>query len=320
MKHPPKALIAAIVLAIGGAAAWLAWKPAPGGPEGLAGYIEGETLHLAAPVAGVVAQVAVARGQRVEAGAPLFLMDPRTLGAQQDEARATIVQGRTQIDAAQASYAQALAAAEAARAVAANARANADRYTALRRANPGAVAAVEVDRFVAEARAAQAQAQAAGRQATAAQAQIASARAGVDRAGAGLAELGVRADLLGPRAPTSGRIEEVYFQVGEWAGANQPVVSLLPDAKVKVRFFVPETSVALYRPGARVRFRCDGCGAEREATVAYVSPRAEFTPPVIYSRQNRDRLVFLVEASPADPASLSPGLPVEVTPLSTTAP
>jgi HlyD family secretion protein len=89
----------------------------------------------------------------------------------------------------------------------------------------------------------------------------------------------------------------------------------LPDDKVKLRFFVPETAVALYPPGREVRFDCDGCGAERRATIAYVSPRPEFTPPVIYSRESRDRLVFLVEARPDDPAGLTPGLPVDVVPL-----
>ena len=64
-----------------------------------------------------------------------------------------------------------------------------------------------------------------------------------------------------------------------------------------------------------MRFRCDACGAERLATISYVSSRAEFTPPVIYSRGSRDRLVFLVEARPDNPAQLTPGLPVDVTPL-----
>ena len=320
MKRPPKALIALVVLVLAGAAAWFAWRPSPQGPEGLAGYVEGETLHLAAPVAGVVARMSVERGQRVEAGAALFAMDARTLGAQQDEARAGVAQGQTEVEAARAAHAQALANAEAQRAVAANARANANRYTSLRRADPDAVAAIEVDRFVAEARAAEAQAAAAARQANAARAQVDAAEAGVRRAGAGLTQLGVQADLLGPRAPAAGRIEEVYFQPGEWAAANQPVVALLPDAKVKLRFFVPEASVALYRPGVAVRFRCDACGAARSARVTYVSPRAEFTPPMIYSRRNRERLVFLVEARPDDPASLTPGLPVEVAPLRGAAP
>lgn len=311
----PKLLIALAVVALAATIVWFMTRPNREGTDVLSGYIEGENLYLSSPSAGVVSRVSVSRGQRVEAGAALFTMDARTVGSQQDEARASIAQGQTQVTAAEAQWREAQAQAEAQEALAANAEKLADRYAAVRRADPGALAAQELDKANAEARATAAQAAAARRQAAAAQAQIAAARAQVRRAGAGLAEIGVRADLQSPRAPAAGRIEEVYFQNGEWAGANQPVVSLLPDAKVKLRFFVSETAVAAYRPGQTVRFRCDGCGAERAATIAYVSPRAEFTPPVIYSRENRERLVFLVEAQPSDPASLTPGLPVEITPL-----
>ena len=102
---------------------------------------------------------------------------------------------------------------------------------------------------------------------------------------------------------------------GEWAAANQPVVSLLPDDRIKVRFFVPEKDVARYRPGTSVRFSCDSCASGLSAKITYVSPRPEFTPPVIFSRDSRDRLVFMVEALPAKPANLMPGLPVDVVPL-----
>jgi HlyD family secretion protein len=84
---------------------------------------------------------------------------------------------------------------------------------------------------------------------------------------------------------------------------------------VRLRFFVPEREVARYRIGRQVRFACDGCAAGLSATINYVSPRPEFTPPVIYSLQSRDRLVFLVEARPASPRGLTPGQPVDVTPL-----
>jgi HlyD family secretion protein len=312
----PKAAVALVVLAVAGGLAWLIWRPGSDDSPTLSGYIEGDVLQLAAPVAGLISQLSVADGDRIESGATLFVMDPRSLDAQQAEARAQVTQGRTQVAAAEAAQSQAAANARAQDAVAANARGVAERYAALRRADPGALAAQELDQAVADARAATAQAEAARRQAAAAQAQVANARAGVERAGAGLTELGVRADLLSARAPAGGRIERVYFQQGEWAGANQPVVSLLPDARVKLRFYVPERQVAAYRPGVSVRFRCDGCGsAERSAVINYVSPRPEFTPPIIYSRESRDRLVFLVEARPHDPASLTPGLPVDVTPL-----
>ena len=93
------------------------------------------------------------------------------------------------------------------------------------------------------------------------------------------------------------------------------MVSLLPPANVKVRFYVPETVVGTLRLGDAVIVRCDGCGADIPARVRFIAAQAEFTPPVIYSRENRSKLVFLVEARPETPnAALHPGLPVEVAP------
>jgi HlyD family secretion protein len=128
-------------------------------------------------------------------------------------------------------------------------------------------------------------------------------------------EAQIRIGQLSPPAPAAGRIEDVYFQQGEWVNANQAVVALLPDNKVKVRFYVPEQQVAAYAPGRTVHFSCDGCAGGLKAVIRYVSPRPEFTPPIIYSRDSRDRLVFMVEAYPTNPASLQPGLPVDVEPL-----
>jgi HlyD family secretion protein len=124
-----------------------------------------------------------------------------------------------------------------------------------------------------------------------------------------------RLDLISPKAPAAARVQDVFYQSGEWVAANQPVVALLADDRVRLRFYVPQAQVELYRPGTRVQFSCDGCQPGLGARINFVSPRAEFTPPVIYSRESRDRLVFLVEALPDKPADLLPGLPIDVTPL-----
>ena len=88
---------------------------------------------------------------------------------------------------------------------------------------------------------------------------------------------------------------------------------MLPPGNVQIRFYVPETALASLRPGGNVRVRCDGCPSDVDARVSYIAPQAEYTPPVIYSRENRAKLVFLVEARPATPVPfLHPGLPVEV--------
>ena len=134
------------------------------------------------------------------------------------------------------------------------------------------------------------------------------------QAKAAVTEATSRQNQLSPHAPSDAVVEDVFFRPGEWAPANQPVVSLLPDAQVKIRFFVGETVLAAYRPGESVRFSCDGCKAQT-ATITFVSPRAEFTPPVLYNRDQRKRLVFLIEARPERPRELSPGQPVDVTPL-----
>ncbi|HEX7758108.1 MAG TPA: HlyD family secretion protein, partial [Caulobacteraceae bacterium] len=145
--------------------------------------------------------------------------------------------------------------------------------------------------------------------------QIRAADSKVREASAGLSAAGARLSDLSPTSPGRARVEDVFFQRGEWVGANQPVVSLLPDDRITIRFFVPEREVARYRPGQGVRFACDGCARGQSAVISYVSPQPEFTPPVIYSLGARDRLVFLVEARPAHPERLTPGLPVDVTPL-----
>ena len=281
----------------------------------LSGYIEGESLFLAAPVAGTVGTIAAQEGQRVPAGAQLFTIDPATLSAQGEQARAQVTEARTQIAAAEANAEQAEAEAAAAAADADKARRDLGRLLSVRRDDPAAVAGKDIDAAQAALREANARLNAARQTASARRAQIAAARAQESLARGGEREVAIRVGQLAPPAPSAARVEEVFYRPGEWVAANQPVVSLLPDDRVKIRFFVPEQEVARYRPGRNVRFACDGCAAGLTAKISYVSPRPEFTPPIIFSRDSRDRLVFMVEALPAKPANLMPGLPVDVEPL-----
>ena len=281
----------------------------------LSGYIEGDSLFLAAPVAGTVGTIAAQEGQRVPAGAQLFTIDPATLSAQGEQARAQVTEARTQIAAAEANAEQAEAEAAAAAADADKARRDLGRLLSVRRDDPAAVAGKDIDAAQAALREANARLNAARQTASARRAQIAAARAQESQAQGGEREVAIRVGQLAPPAPSAARVEEVFYRPGEWVAANQPVVSLLPDDRVKIRFFVPEQEVARYRPGRNVRFACDGCAAGLTAKISYVSPRPEFTPPIIFSRDSRDRLVFMVEARPAKPANLMPGLPVDVVPL-----
>jgi HlyD family secretion protein len=97
--------------------------------------------------------------------------------------------------------------------------------------------------------------------------------------------------------------------------AGSPVASLLPPANRKLRFYVPEPLLGCLKVGQAVSVACDGCAAAIAATITFIVDRAEFTPPVLYSKDNRAKLVYLVEARPtvADAARLNPGQPVDVT-------
>ncbi|MCB1502511.1 MAG: HlyD family efflux transporter periplasmic adaptor subunit [Bauldia sp.] len=115
-------------------------------------------------------------------------------------------------------------------------------------------------------------------------------------------------------APGPALIEETFFEPGEFATAGAAIVSLLPDANRKIRFFVPEPRLAGVAIGSKVGVACDDCPDGLEGEVDFVSSAAEFTPPVIYSRDVRDKLVFRVEAKPLGEAvKLKVGQPVDVT-------
>ena len=98
-------------------------------------------------------------------------------------------------------------------------------------------------------------------------------------------------------------------------GRGRPAgVVLLPPANIKVRAFVPEPQIGAVQVGDRAAVHVDGVAETFSGRITFVSPQAEYTPPVIYSRENRSKLVFLVEARPDQPnPALHPGLPVEVT-------
>jgi HlyD family secretion protein len=115
-------------------------------------------------------------------------------------------------------------------------------------------------------------------------------------------------------APTNALVHDTLYRQGEWVAAGKPVVVLLPPANIKVRFFVPQAALPKIKPGQTVSVTFDGGTHAYAATINYISTQAEFTPPVIYSRDNRSKLVFMVEAvfPPADAANLRPGQPVDV--------
>ena len=114
-------------------------------------------------------------------------------------------------------------------------------------------------------------------------------------------------------APVSGAVQEVYFRPGEVVNAGQAVIALLPPRNLKVRFFVAEPDRARLQVDQTIKLSCDGCPPELTAKINFISREAEFTPPVIFSREQRQKLVYLVEARPEGAAAeLTAGQPVTV--------
>jgi len=115
-------------------------------------------------------------------------------------------------------------------------------------------------------------------------------------------------------APVTGTIQEIYFRQGEMVQSGRPIVSMLPPGNVRVRFFVPQATLPTISIGDRIAVQCDGCQSDLVARVNFISAQAEFTPPVIYSQDERSRLVFRIEATPERPQDLRVGQPVSVAP------
>jgi HlyD family secretion protein len=113
-------------------------------------------------------------------------------------------------------------------------------------------------------------------------------------------------------SPVTGTVQQIYFRSGEMVSAGKPVLAILPPGNLKVRFFVPQATLPRIAYGDTVQVRCDGCAADITAKVSFIARSVEFTPPVIYSLQERDKLVFLIEALPDKPEALRVGQPVDV--------
>jgi HlyD family secretion protein len=146
----------------------------------------------------------------------------------------------------------------------------------------------------------------------AASAALDAAKAKVEEAEARLATANQDLADRSVSAPAAGRVEEVIRRVGERVGANEPVIALLPPARLKVRFFVPEGDLAKLQLGQEIAVTCDACAPNLKARISFIASAPQFTPPVIYSREERAKLVYLVEAHPEVRVRLRPGQPLEV--------
>jgi HlyD family secretion protein len=322
MKRPPL-IVLVLLLVAGGIGAFLVLAPRFDETASLSGYVEGEALYPASPLAGRLVGMSVQRGQDVTEGAQLFAIDPAQGASQRDQALAELAAAKAlatdaRIGARRVELGVIEAQLEAARARLKESTQQLDRIRPLVEA--GAAPRAQLDTAIAARDTSAANVTAIEKQLSAARLgqrdlQVAAAQDRVRQAQAAVDASEARLKDLTPVAPSAGRIEDVYFQPGEWVPANQPVLALLPFDRVRIRFYVPQAEVMHYAIGKEVRFGCDGCPDGLSALINFVSPRPEFTPPVIYSRDARDRLVFLVEAQPKGEARLTPGLPVDVQPL-----
>jgi HlyD family secretion protein len=113
-------------------------------------------------------------------------------------------------------------------------------------------------------------------------------------------------------SPVEGSVEQLYFRVGEMVSAGRPVIALLPPGNVKIRFFVAEAKLPEIKIDDTVGVFCDGCAPGLTARISFISRASEFTPPVIYSLEERNKLVFMIEARPDQPERFRVGQPVTV--------
>jgi len=290
-------------------------------PEGvLPGYAEAELVHVSSPLGGTLAGLAVIRGQRVAAGADLFRLDADSEVLARNEAQARVEQAQAQTADLRKgrrpqelqAISQQLAQAQAALRASGAQLARSEQLVQQGFLPPGQLddARAARDRDTARVRELDAQLQVAR---TAARPdEIAAADAQRRAAQQALEQERWREAQKQRRAPVAGTVFDLPFRPGEWVAAGNPVVVLLPEDSVKLRFFVPQALLAGVQVGQAVGVGCDGCPAGLQARVSYVSPQAEFTPPVIYSNDSRQKLVFMVEARPAPGSLLKPGQPIDV--------
>ena len=285
------------------------------------GYAEGEYVYVASSEAGRLAELPVRRGQQVEAGAPLFALEAIRETAARDQAGAQLAAAAAQlediatgkrpaeVDVTRAQLAQAEAAA---RRSAAQLRRDTEQFRI------GGIARAQLD----DSRE-QAQSDTARVRELKAQLDVAALpgrddqrlaqAAQVEAAQAALAQADWALSQKRQAAPAAALVFDTLYREGEWVPAGSPVVSLLPPGNIKVRLFVPETALGSLKMGQQLMVRCDSCGDPIPVRIDYISTQAEYTPPVIYSRESRSKLVYMIQARPTPEAAprLHPGQPLE---------
>jgi len=285
------------------------------------GYIEADYVYAAAAGTGRIATLPAIEGSLVTKGTLLFSLesDNQAAALRAAEAREAVAEAtwrnletgsrQQEIDVIRASLSKALADQTLA-------AATLERSLKLKQAGVSSAAKVDSDQAAldsANAEVAQLKAQLAVAELPARDAQLVGAKASLEAAQADTDR--ARVDLADRLvfAPTGGLVERVYYRAGEVAAAGAPVISLLPPGAMKARFFIPEPDRMQFKLGDVFALACDGCPAGIKAQMTYMASDPQHTPPIIYSRDERTRLVFMAEAQILGAARLLPGQPVTLT-------
>lgn len=291
-------------------------------PDALAvGYVEGEYVNLAPVTAARLVEVTPRQGDRVKAGDKVARQERTDAEIAFAEAEAARDQAEAELaNLREGSRPEEIAVTEASLAAAlvrlSEAERQAVRQTTL--ADRGVVAQAALDAVVAtrdtaRSDVAQLQAQLSVERLPARSQVVKAAEGRFRSAEAALRSAAWQLDQRSLVAPATGEITDIFLRAGEISGPTAPVVSLLPDGAWKLVVFVGERDFSGIAPGDALAVRCDGCPDDLRATVSYVSSEPEFTPPVIYSVENRQKLVYRVEARPTGrDINLRPGQIVDV--------
>jgi len=305
-----------------GAVLLLTTFPANEGAE-VPGYTEADLVLVGSEQGGRIATLAVKEGDKVAEGTPIFTLESSEQEASVAAAKARLEEAKSRLADAKAQLQRpdeinVLEAALAqAQAMLQQSTTNLDRIRTL--FDKGWVSKAQLDDAVAQHDRNEGAVKEAERRITAARLpgrsdMIEAAAASAEAARHALIEAEKNLAKRQVYAPAGGTIEEVYFRPGEVVNAGQGVVALLPPGNLKVRFFVAEPVRAGLHVDQTIKITCDGCLPDLSAKISFIAREAEFTPPVIFSREQRQKLVFLVEARPDAAASeLTAGQPVTVT-------
>ncbi len=315
-------LLVVLLAACAGAAGWW-WMHRASDPASWQGYVEAEYVRVSPTLTGRIVGVAVARGDQVAPGALLFTQDDADDTAARDAAAGKLAEAEARLANLQTASRDteiAQARADLVNLIATRDRIGKDLARNEELLRTGAASRQLVDQQRADLASAVAHVDAANakleqmRSPTGRQYEIAAQRAMVAQARAAVAQAEWQLSQRHVFSPVGALVADTYARPGETINAGIPVVSLLPPQNILVRFFVPETKLATIHVGDRMAIDCDNCAPGLTATVSFIAPQPEYTPPVIYSESNREKLVFLVEAhpSPDQAVQLKPGQPMDV--------